>query len=215
MLLKCCTQYVSKFVKTQKWPQDWKMPILFPILKKGSTKDCSNRWIIILILHASKIMLKILWAILQHYVNWEFPDIQAAFWKGRGTRDQPPTFTESEKAREFQKNIYLCVIDYPKAFDCVNHNKLWKTLKDMGISGHLTYLLRNLMQSKKKQLEPCMEQLTGSGLRKEYKSVDCYPVCWTYTQSTSCEMLGLVSCKLESRLLGEISKISGMWVIPL
>ena len=98
-----------------------------------------------LISHASKVMLKILQARLQQYVNHELPDVQAGFRKGRGTRDQIANiYWIIRKAREFQKNIYFCFIDYPKAFDCVDHNKLLKILKEMGIPDHLTYLLRNL-----------------------------------------------------------------------
>ena len=90
-------------------------------------------------------MLKILQARLQQYVNCELPDVQAGFRKGRGTRDQVGNIRWiMEKAKEFQKNIYFCFIDYAKAFDCVDQNKLWKILKKMGVSGHLTYLLRNL-----------------------------------------------------------------------
>ena len=90
-------------------------------------------------------MLKILQARLQQYLNCKFPDVQAGFRKGRGTRDQITNIHWIiEKAREFQKNIYFCFIDYAKAFDCVDHNKLWKILKEMGILGHLTCLLRNM-----------------------------------------------------------------------
>ena len=90
-------------------------------------------------------MLKILQARLQQYVNHELPDIQAGFWKGRRTRDQIANIRWiMKKAREYQKNIYFCFIDYAKAFDCVDHNKLWKILKEMGIPDHLTCLLRNL-----------------------------------------------------------------------
>ena len=100
---------------------------------------------IALISHASKVMLKILQARLQQYVNCELPDVQAGFRKGRGTKDQIAKIPWIiEKAREFQKNIYFCFIDYAKAFDCVDHNKLWKILKEMGIADHLTCLLRNL-----------------------------------------------------------------------
>ena len=100
--------------------------------------------IMALISCASKVMLKILQARLQQYVNCEFPDVQAGFRKGRGTRDQIANVRWIiKKAREFQKNIYFCFIDYAKAFDCVNHNKLWKILKDMGILDHPTCLLRN------------------------------------------------------------------------
>ena len=99
----------------------------------------------VLISHASKVMLKILQARLQQYVNHELPDVQAGFRKGRGTRDQIANICWlMEKAREFQKNICFCFIDYAKAFDCVDHNKLWKILKEIGIPDHLTCLLRNL-----------------------------------------------------------------------
>ena len=100
---------------------------------------------IALISHASKVMLKILQARLQQYVNRDLPDVQAGFRKGRGTRDQIANIRWIiEKATEFQKNIYFCFIDYAKAFDCVDHNKLWKILKEMGIPDSLTCLLRNL-----------------------------------------------------------------------
>ena len=103
---------------------------------------------IALISHTSKVMLKILQARLQQYVNRELPDIQAGFRKGRGTGNQIANIRWIiEKAREFQKDIYFCFIDYGKAFDCVDHNKLWKLLKEIGISDHLTCLLRNLYAS--------------------------------------------------------------------
>ena len=106
-------------------------------------------------------MFKILQARLQQYMNRGLPDVQARFRKGRGTRDQIANIRWIiEKAREFQKNIYFCYIDYAKAFDCVDHNKLWKILKEMGIPDHLTCLLRNLVR--KQQLELDMEQQTGS-----------------------------------------------------
>ena len=116
-----------------------------PIPKKGNAKECSNYGTIALISHASKVMLKILQARLQQYVNCELTDVQAGFRKGRGTRDQIANIHKTmEKAREFQKNIYFCFIEDAKAFDCVDHNTLWKTLKEMGIPDHLTCLLRNL-----------------------------------------------------------------------
>ena len=103
----------------------WKRSILIPIPKKYSTTECANHWTAALISHASKIMLKILPARFQHYANQELPDIQAGFRKGRGTRDQIANICwMTEKAREFQKNIYLCFIGYSKAFGCVDHNKL-------------------------------------------------------------------------------------------
>ena len=131
--------------KTQQWPQDWKRSVFIPIPKKGNAKECSNYHTIALISHSSKVILKILQARLQQYVNCELPDVQAGFRKSRGTRDQIANICWIiKKAWEFQKNIYFCFIDYAKAFDCVDHNKLWKILKEMGIPDHLTGLLRNL-----------------------------------------------------------------------
>ena len=110
--------------KTQLWPQDWKRLILTLILKKGSTKEYSNHQTIALISHASKVMFKILHARLQYYLNWELPDTQAGFRKGRGTRHQIANIHwVIQKAREFEKNIYFCFTDYTKAFHCVNHKK--------------------------------------------------------------------------------------------
>ena len=113
--------------------------------------------------YASKVMLKILQARLQQYVNRELPDFQAGFRKGRGTRDQiANTHWIMENGRELKKNIYFCFIDYAKAFDCVDHNKLWNSLKEMGLPDHLTCLLKNLYAVRKQQLELDMEQQTGS-----------------------------------------------------
>ena len=119
--------------KTQQWPQDWKRSVFIPIPKKGKAKECSNYRTIVLISHTSKIMLKILQARLQQYMNCELPDVQGGFRKDRGTRDQFANIPWIiEKAREFQKNIYLCFIDYTKDFDYVDHNKLWKILQETG-----------------------------------------------------------------------------------
>jgi len=130
--------------KTQQWPHDWKRSVFIPIPKKGNAKKYSNHCTIALISHASKVMLKILQARLQQYMKCELPDVQAGFRKSGGTRDQIANIHWiMEKAREFQKNIYFCFIDYAKAFDYVDH-KLWRILKEMGKSDHLTCLLRNL-----------------------------------------------------------------------
>ena len=116
--------------KTQQWPQDWKRSVFIPIPKKANAKERSNKSKIALISHASKVMLKILQARLHQYMNYELPDHQAGFRKGRGTRDQIAIISWIiKKAREFQKNIYFCFIDYAKAFDWVDYNKLWKILK--------------------------------------------------------------------------------------
>ena len=134
--------------KTQQWPQDWKRSVFIPITKKDNAKECSNYYTIAFISHASKVMLKILQARLQQYMNCELPDVQAGFRKGRRTRDQITNIHWIiEKAREFQKNICFCFIAYAKAFDYVDHNKLWKILQEMAISDHLTRLLRNLYAS--------------------------------------------------------------------
>ena len=145
MLLKCCTQYASKFGKLSNGQRTGKRSVFIPIPKKGNPKECSNYHTIALLSHASKVTLKILQARLQQYVNCELPDVQAGFRNGRGTRDQIANIHWIiEKAREFQKNIYFCFIDYAKAFNCVDHSKLWKFLNEMGIPDHLTCLLRNL-----------------------------------------------------------------------
>ena len=113
--------------------------------KKDNAKECSNYHTIANISHASKVMLKILQAKLQQDMNLELPDVQAGFRKGRGTRGEIANiFWIIEKPREFEKNIYFCFIDYAEAFDCVDHNKLWKILKETGIPDHLTCILRNL-----------------------------------------------------------------------
>ena len=128
--------------KTQQWPQDWKRSVFIPIPRKGNAKECSNCHTIAFISHASKVILKILQARLQQYVNCDLPDVQAGFRKGRGTRDQIAYIRWIiEKARELQKNISFCFIDYAEAYDSVDHNKLWKILQEMGIPEHLTCLL--------------------------------------------------------------------------
>ena len=140
----------QKIWKTQQWPQDGKRSIFIPISKKGNAKECSNYCTIALISQASKIVPQILQSRLQQYMKHEHPDVQAGFRKGRGTRDQIANicwvnrYWPNKKAREFQKSIYFCFIDYTKAFDSVNHNKLWEILQEMGIPDHLICLLRNL-----------------------------------------------------------------------
>ena len=117
-------------LETQRWPQDWKSSVFIPIPNKGNAKECSKYHTIALISHASKIMLKILQARLQQYGNQEISDVQAGFRKGRGSRDQIANIHWIiEKAKEFQKNIYFCFIDYAKAFDCVDHKNCGKILK--------------------------------------------------------------------------------------
>ena len=122
------------------------MLVFIPIPKRGNAKQCSNYHTIAFISHSSKVILKILQARLQQYVNHELPDVQAGFQIAN-------IHWIIEKASEFQKNIYFCFIDYAKAFDCVNHNKLWKILKEMGIPDHLICLLRNLYAGQEAAVE--------------------------------------------------------------
>ena len=143
--MKMLHSICQKIWKTRRLLQDWKRSVVIPIPKEGNAKECSNYRTIALISYASKVTLKILQARLQQYVNHELPVVQAGFRKGRGTRDQIANIHWIiKKAREFQKHIYFCFIDYAKDFDCVDHNKLWKILKEMGIPDHLICLLRNL-----------------------------------------------------------------------
>ena len=121
----------QQICKMHQWPQDWKWSIFIPIPKKGNAKECSNYHTISLISHASKVMLKILQARLQQYVNCELSEVQADFRKGRGTRDQIANIHwVIEQAREFQKNIYICFIDYAKIFDFVDYHKLENSERD-------------------------------------------------------------------------------------
>ena len=126
--------------KTQQWPQDWKRSVFIPIPKKSNAKECSNYHTTALISHASKVMLKILQVRLQQYMNRELQMFKLDLEKV----EEPEIKLPTSIAREFQKNIYFCFIDYAKAFDYVDHSKLWKSLQEMGISDHLTCLLRNL-----------------------------------------------------------------------
>ena len=132
-------------LETQQWPQDWKKVSFHSNPKERQCQITFKLPNNALISHTNKLMLKILQAKLQQYMNQELPDVQAGFRKGRGTRDQIANIHWIiEKAREFLKNIYFCFIDYAKSFDCVDHKKLWQILKEMGIPDHLTCLLRNL-----------------------------------------------------------------------
>ena len=164
--------------KTHQWPQDWKRSVFIPVPKKGNPKECSNYRTIALISHVSKVMLKILQARLQRYVNRELPDVQAGFKKGRGTRDQIANIHRIiNKAREFQKNIYFCFIDYAKAFDCVDHNKLWKICQELGTSDHLTCLWQNQYSGQEATFRTghgTTDWLqTGKGIHQGCKSSHC------------------------------------------
>ena len=198
MLLKCCTQYASKFGKLSSGHRTGNGQFSFESLRKAMSKNAhttaqlQSSHTIALISHASKVMFKILQARLQQYMNRELPDVQAGFRKRRGTRDKIANILcIIKKAREFQKNIYFCFIDYAKAFNCVDHNKLWKILKEMGILDYLTCLLRNLYAGQEATIQ------TGHGTTDWFhigKGVcqGCifHPAHLNYMQSTLCEMLG-------------------------
>ena len=161
-------------------------------------------------------MLKILQARLQQYMKQEIQDVQTGFRKGRGTRDQIANIHWIiKKAREFQKNISFCFIDYSKAFDCVDHHKLGKILKEMGIPDHLTCLLRNLYACQEATVRTGHETIDwfqiGKGVHQGYF---CHPVYLTYMQCSSWKMLDWMKLKLESRSLGEISITSDMQMTP-
>ena len=168
--------------KTQQWPQDWKRSVFIPIPKKGNAKECSKYCTIALISHASKVMPKILQARLQQYMNYELPDVQAGFRKGRGTRDQIVNICWIiKKAWKFQKNIYFCLLTMPKPLTVwitINCGKFWKRL-EYQTTWPASWEI--CMQVTKQQLELDMEQQTGSKSGKEYiKAVYCYPAYLTY-----------------------------------
>ena len=156
------------------------MSVFIPIPKKGNAKECSNHCTTALISHTSKVMLKILQARLQQYMKRELPDVQAGFREVRRTDKIVNICWIIKKATGLQKNIYFFFIDYAKAFDCVDHNKLWKILKEMGIPDHLTCLLRTLYADQE-ATELDIEYQAGSNSGKEYiKAVYCHPTCLTY-----------------------------------
>ena len=204
----------QKIWKIQQWPQDWKRSIPIPIPKKGTTKECSNHQTIVLISHGNKVMLKILQTRFQHYMNWELPDVQAGFRKCRGTRDQIANIPWIiKKSRGFQKSIYLCFIEYTKAFDCVNHSKLWKTLKEMGIPDHLTCLLRKLYAGQKGTVRILYGTIDWFRIEKGVWQGCLLSLClFNLDADHILRYASWRSYKLESRLPGEISTTSD---IPL
>ena len=199
--------------KTQQWPQDWKRSVFIPIPKKGNAKECSHYCTIALISHTRKVMLKILQARLQQYVNRELPDVQVGFRKGRGTRDQLANIHwVIEKAREFQKKSTSTLLTMLKPLT------VWITT-NCGKNTRPPYcLLRHLHSGQGATVrigQIGLEQI-GSKSGKEYvKAVYCHPAYLTSMLSTSCEMLGWMKHKLGSRLLGEISVTSDMQMTPL
>ena len=201
--------------KTQQWPQDWKRSVFIPIPKKGNAKGCSNYHKIAFVSHTSKVMLKILQARVQQYVNHELSDVQAGFRKRRGIRDQianTPWLTEKDSS---QKTSTSALLTIPKPLTVWITTNCGKFFKRYEYQTTWPASWEICMQVKMQQLEMDMEQQTVSKLGKEYvKAVYCHPACLTSMQSTSLEMLGWRKHKLESRLSGEISIISDMQMTP-
>ena len=204
MLWKCCTHYASKFGKLSSGHRTGKDQFSFQSLRKAMPKNVQTTTQ----LHSSYMLAKKRSKFSKQGFNWEFPDVQAGFRKGKGIRDQIANIHWIiEKAREFQKNIYFCFIDYTKTFDCVDHNKLWKILKEVGIQTILHYLLRNLYAGQEATVRirhGTMDWFQiGKGVHQGCILSPC--LFLIYVQSTSWEMPGWMKHKLESRLLGEIT----------
>ena len=184
--------------ETQLWPQDWKRSVFISVPKKGNAKESSNYHTIVLIAHASKVMLKILQARLQQYMNRELPDVQPGFRSQRNQISNCQHLLDDSKSKTVPEKYLLPLYCLCQSLWLCDHNKLWKILKEMGIPDHLTCLWEICMQIKMQQLERNMEPWTGSKLGKEYiKAVYCHPAYLTYMQSTSWEMLGWMKHKLE------------------
>jgi len=183
---------------------------------KDNAKECSNYCTIVLISHTRKVMLKILQARLQQYMNWELPDVQTGFRKSRGNRDQVANICWIiEEARELKKNIYFCFIDYGKAFDCVDHNKLWKIFQEMGIPDHLTCLLRNLYANQEAAVRTVHGTTDWIQIGKGVHQGCILSLClFNLYAEFILQNAGLDEAKLESILPGEISITSDMQITP-
>ena len=216
MLWKCCTQYASKFGKLSSGHGTGKGQFSFQSQKKVMQKNAQNYRTIALISHTSKVMLKILQARLQQYVNRELPDVQAGFRKGRGTRDQianiRSTVKKQENSRQTSISAWSTMAKPLTVWITINCGKFWKRW-EYQTTWPASWQI--CMKVRKQQLELDMEQQTGSIQEKEYiKAVYCHPAYLTSMQSTSWEMLDWKKHKLESRLLGEISITSDMQMTP-
>ena len=202
--------------KTQKWPQDWKRSVFIQISKKDNAKEFSNYRTIAIIAHSSKVMLKILQAWLQQYMNSELPHVQAEFRKGKGTIDQIANLCWIvEKARVFQKKCPLLLYWLCQSLWLCGSPQTGKFFKRWEYQTTWPASWEICMQVKKQQLELDMEKWTGSKLAEDYvKAVYCHPAYLTSIQSTSWETLGWKKHKLESRLPGEISITSDVQMTP-
>ena len=203
--------------KTEQWPQDWKRPVFIPIPVKGNAKECSKYCTIALISHASKVMLKILQARLQQYMNCELPDVQVGFRKAEKLEVKLLTSLGSSKKQESSRKTYTsALLTMPKpltVWKTINCGKFWKRWE---YQNTWPASWETCMQFRKQQLEPDMEQQTSSKLGKECdKAVYCHPAYLTYVQSIPCEIPVWMNHKLESSLLREISTISDTQMISL
>ena len=202
--------------KTQQWPQDWKRSVFIPIPKKGNAKGCSSYCTIALISHTSEVILKILQARFQQLANCELPDVQAGFRKDRGIRDQIANICWIiKKASEFQKNLYFCFIDYAKAFGCVDPNKLWKILQEMGIPDHVTCLLRNLCAGQEATVRTAPGKTDWFQIGKGVHQGCILSTClFNLHAEYIMQNTWLDEAQLKSRLLGEILITSDMQMTP-
>ena len=198
---------MSTIWKTQQWPQGWERSVFIPIPKKGNAKECSKYCTIAPISQARKVMLKILQARPQKYINCELPDVQAGFNKGRETRDRMPTSIVSSKKQDSSSKISTsALLTTPKSLTVWNTTNCGKFFKRWEYQTTWPASWEICMQVNKQHLEMDMEQQTGSKSGKEYiKAIYCHPAYLTYMHSTSWETLGWMKHKLESRLPGEIS----------
>ena len=216
LLLKCCTQYVSKFGKLSSGHRTGKVHASFQSQRKAMLKNVQTTIQLNSFHMLARLCSKSFKLGFSSTWTENFQMYKLYLEKARGTRDQIANIHWIiEKAREFQKNMYFCFFNYAKASDCVNHNKLWKILKEMRIQTILPVSWETCMQVKKQQLELDMEQRTGSQLGNEHvKAVYCHPAYLTYIQSTSYKMPGWMKHKLESRLPREISTTWDMEMTP-
>ena len=215
MPIKCCTQYASKLWKTQQWPQDWKRSVFIPIPKKSNAKECSNYRTIALISHTSKVIHKIPQARLQQYVNCKLPDVQAGFRKDRrNQRSNCQHPLDHRKSKRILEKHLLLLYWLCQSFNCVDHNKLWKILQEIGIPDHVTCLLRNLYAGKEARVGTRHGTDCSKSGEEYVKQVNFHSAYFTYMQSISCKMPAWIKYKLESTLPGEISITSDMQMTP-
>ena len=215
MLWKCCTQMPASLENSAVATGLEKVSFI-PILKKDNAKECLSYHTIALNSHASKVMLKNFQARLQQYMNWKFPDVQAGFRKVRGTRDQIANIRWiTEKASKFQNKIYFCFIDCAKDFECLDHNKQWKILKEMGIPDQLTCLMRNPYAGQEATVRIGRGTTDWFQIGKgAFQGCILSPCLFNFYAEYIMRNAGWKKHKLESRLLGEISRTSDMQMIP-